>query len=126
MASLTYRRIIETNNVTIGEPESYTGSAVISLSETVANSATTQVNCAIDVSAVKALAIVCSVACTVKTNSAGSPDDTIVLLANKPYIWVLGDYNALLLDTDVVSFHVVVAGVVDGTFKVEGLQDATP
>lgn len=126
MASFTYTRVVSTPNQNIGEPESYSAGQVISVNETLPNSATTRVFQTVDVSALKAIAIVCSVACTVKTNSSGSPDDTIVLVANKPYVWVLGDYAPLLLTVDVVSFYVVIAGVVDGVFKVEGVQDATP
>lgn len=35
----------------------------------------------------KSLSISCDVACTVKTNSSGSPDDTITLIAGQNLIW---------------------------------------
>ena len=103
-----------------------TASATISLSETIAGSATTQVFQAIDVSALKAICIKSTVAATLKTNSSESPDDTIVLVANQPYIWYDGDYNTCLLTADVVSIHCVVAGATAGTLTIEGVQDATP
>ena len=103
-----------------------TGSSVISLSETIAGSATTQISVAIDVSALKAIAIKSTVATTLKTNSSGSPDDTIVLVADQPYVWFTGDYNASLLTVDITSIFFVVAGATAGTLTIEGVQDATP
>lgn len=128
MANFTLTQVVNTPNQNIGEPESYSASLVISLVETAVNSAETQFTIAIDVSAVKAIAIVCDVDCTLCTNASigGAPTNTIVLVANKPYIWKLGDYNTFKLTGDVTSMFVTVAGVVDGTFRVEGVQDATP
>lgn len=126
MANFSYTQVISTPNQSIGEPQNYSASSVISLNEVAANSATTQFNIAIDVSAVKAFAIVSDVAVTIKTNSSTVPDDTIVLVANKPYTWVLDSYDTFKLTVDVTSIFVVVAGTDDATVRIEGVQDATP
>jgi hypothetical protein len=44
-------------------------------------------DCAADVSTIVSLAISSTTAATIKTNSSGSPDDTLTLVANKPIIW---------------------------------------
>ena len=40
-----------------------------------------------DVSTIVSLAIMATTATTIKTNSSGTPDDTITLVANKPVVW---------------------------------------
>lgn len=43
---------------------------------------------------------------TIETNDGTTPDDTIELVAGKPYVWDVDDYSAFLLGTDVVSIFV--------------------
>lgn len=125
MATMTVRRSAAGVN-TIDKSETVTGSLVQSLSESIAGSATTQITIAIDVSAVKGFAITSSVAATLKTNSSGSPDNTIVLAADVPYVWSTGSYDTFLLTVDVTSMFFVVAGATAGTVQIESLSDATP
>jgi hypothetical protein len=79
-----------------------------------------------DVSQVKALQIQADGALTLETNSAGSPADTIALLANQPYQYITGDYNALLLGTDVTALYLTNAGASSVNIKIRGGYDPTP
>lgn len=44
-------------------------------------------NMAFKAADIKSVGIVSEVATTIKTNSSGAPDDTIVLAANRPLVW---------------------------------------
>ena len=62
---------------------------------------------ALDVSQIKFIVLKSDQALTIKTNSSGSPTDTINLLAGVPYVWVYNaNYNSLLLTGDVTSIYV--------------------
>ena len=123
----TWTNVVNVTGVaTVAKTVSKSASAVISLSETIAGSGTTQVFQAIDVSAVAGIVINSTVAVTLKTNSSGSPDNTIVLVADQPYIWYTAAYDTFKLTTDVVSIYCVVAVATAGTLTIEGVVDATP
>lgn len=126
MATLSITRTGAAAAQTITDTTAYTGSLGISLSEAIAGSATTAITVALDVSAVTAIIFKSTVAATLKTNSASTPADTIVLVANQPYFWHTTAYNTFLLGTDVTSLHLVVAGGTAGTFTLEAVVDSTP
>lgn len=126
MPNFTLTQVVSNSDGLIGEPQNYSGGLGLPLDETVPNSATTQLNIAIDISAVKAFCIVSSVDVTIKTNSASVPDDTLALLASKPYVWTIDSYDTFKLTADVTSIHVVVAGTEDARIQVKGVVDPTP
>jgi hypothetical protein len=80
----------------------------------------------IDVSAVKSIELFCDRDITVKTNSSGSPIDTINLKANVPYIWTTDSYDTLKLTADVTKFFLTLASGVAATFKLRVITDPTP
>lgn len=90
------------------------------------NSGVTQVNLAIDVSAVKSFWIKASAALTLKTNSNGSPADTIVLKAGVPYVWNSDSYDTFKLGTDVTAFFFNNASASAATVSCGFVYDATP
>jgi hypothetical protein len=69
----------------------------------------------LDVSQLKFLYIVAAGALTIKTNSSGSPANTITLAADVPFQWILGD-NALrdtanaAITTDITALYITNAG----------------
>lgn len=71
----------------------------------------------IDVSSAKIICLECDQDVTVKTNSSGSPQETISLIAGRPIIWQTGDSSALFAG-DVTSFFVTNASGTDATFSV--------
>lgn len=87
-------------------------------------------NLAIDISQLKAIIIHSDKAVTLKTNSSGSPDDTIVLQANVPLVWYTGptidaaDGNPF--DADVTDFYIANSSGATATVKFWVAQDATP
>lgn len=64
----------------------------------------------------KAAVIQSSVAMTIKTNSSGSPQETIVLAPNVPVVWQEGD--AAIFAGDVTSIFVSNASGAVGTLKI--------
>jgi hypothetical protein len=126
MATLSITRTGAAAAQTISNTTSYTGSMGISISETIAGSSTTQITVAIDVSAVTGFIVCSTVAATLKTNSAGSPADTLILVANVPYFWHTAAYDTFKFGTDITSLHMVVAGATAGTLTLEAVIDATP
>lgn len=106
---------------------SQTFSSFTSLEESISNgAAATQINVAIDQSAIKMLWISSDQALTFKTNSNSAPDDTISLLANVPYVWHATDYAALLITADVTAVHVINTSGTAATLKLKVGQDSTP
>ena len=123
----TFTPQVVTGGITVAPaPRVYTGSGLIGVQDAIAGSSTTQINVAIDVSAVKQIVIHSTVAATLKTNSSGTPDNTIVLKADVEYVWNTDSYDALLLGTDVTTVFLVVAGAAAGVLTISGVQDATP
>lgn len=63
---------------------------------------------------------------TVKTNSASSPDNTIVLAANVGYFWTNVSQDTFKLTTDVVTLHIVNASGASADVAVAAILDSTP
>ncbi len=107
------------------------GGSSIHLSETALAEDTTTMTIAVDVSAVKAMAIKASQDCVITVNDDGSPTATITLTANDAIIWVAGNTvqyptaNPLGV-TDVATWDVTVAGAEDALVTFAALVDPTP
>ncbi len=80
----------------------------------------------IDVSGLKSLLLSSTKPMTVKTNSSGSPDDTITLAANVPVIWYTGCGHPNPLTADVTGLYLTTGDVGEATLTIRGLQDVTP
>lgn len=79
----------------------------------------------IDISQIVLVAIEASTDTTVKTNSSGSPTDTLSLKANVPLIWQTGDpAGQMFLSGDATKFYITNAAV--STVKFAALMDTTP
>ncbi len=100
-----------------------TGSQLQSVNETVADSSTFDLTCAIDVSAIKGISLVATQACTFTCNSGAN---TVVLLANVPYVWTTSSYNTCKLTVDATAIHVANASGSSLTFDMQIVSDATP
>lgn len=81
---------------------------------------------AVDVSALSAVYIVSDKAVTLKTNSSGSPDNTITLAANKPLLWYVGCGITNPLTVDVTGIYIANASGSTATIEFRFLQDVTP
>lgn len=86
-----------------------------------------QVVLSIDVSALDYFYIHSDQAITVETNDSGSPDDTLVLTADDPYLWTSDSYHTFLLDTaDITALYLTNASGSTATVKIRAGQDSTP
>jgi hypothetical protein len=105
-----------------------TGGNKVSINEAIATGTNTAMAIAIDVSQVKAFFLCSDVDMTVKTNSSGSPDNTITLRAGQPYQWYKpasgSPYDSFKLTTDVTILYLTCAA--DAVFELEYLSDPTP
>lgn len=128
MPTMTFRKAASIEGTTLTDKQiDVTGAYRQEIpGEAIAGSGTTPFTIAIDVSAVKGFSVTATVDCTMKTNSSGSPDNTIVLRANEPYQWHTNAYDAFLLDTDVTALYFVVAGATAGTVTLAAVVDPTP
>lgn len=101
------------------------------LDETIPGSTTDQlVDFDMDVSQMKGLFIVADQDCTIKTNSSGSPVNTITLLANVPFVWVAGDAalrdtGGAVITTDITKLYVTVGGATAALLQIRSLYDPT-
>jgi len=95
--------------------------------ETVATAETDyEINFDLDVSACKSFYLESDQNVTFETNSGSAADDTIALLANKPYVWHTDAYDSFLLGTDVTSVFITNASGSTATIYCVALFDVTP
>lgn len=76
---------------------------------------------AIDVSQVTMLYIKCSIDATLKTNSTGSPANTLALKADEPVVWWSSAIWANPLTTDVTIIYLTTSGSTAYDFHLSGL-----
>lgn len=108
---------------TISAVNTLTSGAKVSIDETLSIGTDVPVALTLDVSQVKSAYIVSSVAMTIKTNSSGSPANTLTLVAGVPYRWYTNQYDAFKLTTDVTTLYVTNAAA--GRLQMEFLVDPT-
>ena len=100
----------------------HTCETVLKLQETIANGATDALQLiAIDVTQLKAFAMVSDQAMTVKTNNSGTPQETFTLVANKPVVWQAGD--AAIFAGDVTAIYVTNASGSSATLQLMAGSD---
>lgn len=85
-----------------------------------------EINVDLDVSACKSFYLESDQDVTFETNDGTTPDDTIALKANKPYVWHVDAYDSFLLGTDVTSVFITNASGSTATIYLVALYDATP
>ncbi|MFM7011230.1 MAG: hypothetical protein ACKO0Z_18215 [Betaproteobacteria bacterium] len=125
-STFVYKQTVVTPSGTVIYSGSATGNMFVSIDEAIEADATTEIICALDVSAVTGFLIASSVNCEVRTNDADAPADTIELVAGTPYVWTSNSYSDFVLGTDVTKFCFVVAGDAAGTVAIQAVCDPTP
>jgi hypothetical protein len=85
-----------------------------------------EINFDLDVSACKSFYLESDQDVTFETNDGSTPDDTIALKANEPYVWHSQSYDSFLLTTDVTSVFITNASGSTATIYCVALFDATP
>ena len=109
-------------------PVSVQAGSRIGLEVSAAAEATTALACDLDVSQAKLLAMFSNRDVVLKTNSAGSPDNTFTLVANVPFIWyhqqgALKDTADDAVTVDFSQLHIVNAGTAEATFQLDAYFD---
>lgn len=127
MSDITLNWTVVSGEDTLRYSKTYTGSAAAHFSEDIPDLATnTQVNIAIDVSAVKAFMLVSDQDVTIKTNSTSAPDTTFTLVADHPYTWDTDSEDAFLLSVDVTKMYITNASGATAAVKCRCVYDSTP
>lgn len=110
-----------------GTVQTIPANSQIAFQETIAiNQTNHEIDIAVTLANVQAMALEANQDCSVKTNSTGSPQETISLKANTPLIWVLGDLAAAkFFAGDITKFYVTTGGVAT-IFKFLAFMDQTP
>lgn len=119
---------IEAGGRQIKKTQSITGTGRSGISgESVADAQTdAELGFTLDVSACKAFVINSTKNVTVETNNGSTPDDTLTLVANVPYVWHENSEHTFLLTTDVTALFVTNASGAAATIDVEAVFDSTP
>ena len=107
--------------------KNYSAGLQVSLDEAFASDAADlELTVAIDVSEIKSLYIISDQDVKVETNDGTTPDDTIDLVANVPYVWTTDSYDTCKLTVDVTAFFLTQLAATAGTLKLECVVDPTP
>lgn len=115
------------NGVTVDSSVNYSGDSEAKISVSVADSVTDQLSVfSLDVSQIQLIYMSSTAALTVETNDGTTPADTIVLVADVPYIWHTGSYYTNLLATDITALYLTNASGSAATFELRVVYDGTP
>lgn len=79
----------------------------------------------LDVSQVKNFFLISDKDVTIETNSATVPADTLVLKANRAYIWNADSYDVFKFTTDITSLFITNAAGASANVKIRALVDPT-
>ena len=117
----------DAGNESVTQQETITADGETNLDVAVPDSSTDlQANLAVDISELQSFYMSSDRDLTVKTNSSGTPDDTIALKANKPLIWTPNCGFSNPFSADLTALFLTNASGTDATLQVRLLQDVTP
>lgn len=107
---------------TVTDTDTFEAETEVNIAATIDASTTNKlIDIALDVSEIQSIVISSDVTLTVKTNSSGSPDDTLTITGGKPYIWTVNSYDTCLLTTDVTKIYVTNGTSGDAALKISAL-----
>lgn len=102
-------RITESISVgggSVNRSNEYSGGSLQAIDEAIAANLTDQlITFTLDYSAVTAFYMVCDAEITIHTNTTGGVD-TIVLVANEPYLWHTDSLDTFKIGTDITALYV--------------------
>ena len=118
---------VTTNGRTVRQENTFSGDGQVSRSVEVADSETNMlINFALDVSQIKSIYIKSDQDLTLETNDGESPDNTLNLTANVPYVWHENSLFTNLLTVDITALYATNASGSTATLEIEALVDSTP
>lgn len=122
--SFVRNQTVQCGGITNTFQKATSASQLLSLSESIADSATLSAAITIDVSAIKGLMMSCDQNVTVDSNNGSQA--AINLIADVPYVWQTGDLDACLLTHDVTTLTVANSSGEAASFELRIITDATP
>lgn len=123
----TLEEKISTSGNTVQTSNAFSGDGQVSLEVSVPDSETDMlVDLALNVSEIKSVFITSDQDLTLETNDGSTPDDTLSLVADVPYVWHENSYFSNLLTTDITALYLTNASGATANFKLEAVYDATP
>lgn len=127
-ATHTLRADLSGGSTGLSVTNSYSGTGEANIvGESVPDAATDQlVNISIDVSAIQMIYILSTQDITLETNNGTTPDNTLALKANEPYIWWTGSLFTNLLTIDITALYLTNASGAAATFDLRCVYDSTP
>lgn len=118
---------VGTGGKTISGQKTYSGDSRISIDVSVADEAVDfHVDMTLDVSEIDSIFILSDQSITLETNNAGTPVDTISLVANVPYCWDTDCYFANILDSDITGLYFTNASGAAARVQIDVVYDGTP
>jgi hypothetical protein len=118
------RSDVYSNAMSVSSARDFSGDVQVAIDQEIPAGAVNQsILVALDVSQVRMIVLKSDVAMTIRTNNAGSPANTINLLANVAYEWGQGGYSSLLLTVDVTAFFVSNPGTANGRLQMLAIVD---
>jgi hypothetical protein len=115
------------NNITAGDDINVTCDAKTVFQESITNGSTNvEYILAIDYSQIQLISIHANYAMTVKTNSSGSPTDTVTLVAGKAQIYKASDGSGCPITADVTKIYVTNSSGSNGILTIIVGYDTTP
>lgn len=128
LISMSLKLTVEpSSGSSISKTTAYSADSQIQVDLAVANGGTNIEHVvAFDKDSLQAIYLVSDQNVTLKTNSSGSPADTISLLANVPFIWADDGYIAVPFSADVTKFYWTNASGTTANIQGKILWDATP
>ena len=115
----------DSSGVTIQSSESITDTSERNLDIAVTHSTTNvAILFALTVANLKSVSISCDIGLTIKTNSSGSPQETITLIPGQNFIWTLATDGAgkIPFAGDVTEIFVTAGTGSDGTLKIRAIE----
>ena len=125
--TVTLLERITVGGITTDKTQAPSAGAGSSVSESIPDSSTDlNVGFNLDFSACKFFYINSDQDITVETNNGTTPDDTLTLLANVPYIWHVNSNHTFLIGTDITALFVTNASGSAALLTIEEIHDPTP
>lgn len=126
--SLTFSETVSVDGGKVAQSTTIAGTNLVKLSQSFADLETdTPIALSVDVSQVKAVYIVSqNFGCTLETNNASTPVDSLTLAADVPYVWHTGKPDALAFGTDITALYVTNVSGDACQLELLILSDATP
>ncbi len=109
----------------ITQKESPSADAELNLDIEVSDDSTVESLATINASLIKSLFMCCDQDVEVRTNSSGSPDDTIMVKANCPVMWTPDSGLNCPITSNVTSFFILNSSGHNATWQLRCLVDST-